>query len=79
MNITIFDDSSSEDDEHFLVHLINPRGGASVGIGGTVKVTIVNSDDAYGVIEFEPISLNVVVSEDETQPSTTTLRVRSLH
>lgn len=76
MNLTILDDSISEDDEHFLVHLINPTGGASVGVsGGTVKVTIVNSDDAYGVIEFEPISLNIVSSEGQAQPTTVTLSV----
>lgn len=55
----------AEDDEQFLVHLVNPTGGATLDIGSTVRVTIISSDDAFGVIELDPGSQSIVTTEKE--------------
>ncbi len=46
------------------VELLNPSGGAEVGIGSVIEITIQHSDQAFGVFQFHPASLNVVTQEN---------------
>lgn len=63
LNISIIDDELAEDDEEFLVHLVNPSGGAILGNGSTARVVINNSDDAFGVIELDATSRSKITTE----------------
>ncbi len=47
----------------FQVELLNPSR-AEVGIGSTIEITIQHSDQAYGVFQFEPSSLEVIAIEN---------------
>lgn len=64
INITIIDDDHPEDDSYFLLRLVNPSGGAQLGIGSLVRIIIENSDDAYGVLQFDSLSTTKLISED---------------
>ncbi|XP_060082724.1 adhesion G-protein coupled receptor V1-like [Ylistrum balloti] len=63
INIAILDNSLPEDQKYFNVDLLNPTGGAAVGIASSITVTINHSDGAFGVFEFGPTSLNVETDE----------------
>ncbi|CAH1797156.1 unnamed protein product [Owenia fusiformis] len=63
INISIVDNLTPEDDKSFQVQLVNPTGGADIGLGSTITVTISHSDNAYGVFMFTGDSLNVMASE----------------
>ncbi|XP_008578647.1 PREDICTED: G-protein coupled receptor 98, partial [Galeopterus variegatus] len=75
--INILDDTVPEEEESFKVQLKNPKGGAEIGNGGYVKITILSNDDAYGVVAFAQNSLNKQVEEME-QDSLVTLNVERL-
>lgn len=78
INITIVDDSIAEDDKYFYVRLVNPTRGAVTGPASTIKVIILNSDDAYGVVRFDTVSQSLIASESEAQQTNVTLRVSQL-
>ncbi|XP_069137444.1 adhesion G-protein coupled receptor V1-like isoform X2 [Argopecten irradians] len=63
ININILDNSLPEDQKHFNVDLLNPTGGAAVGVASSITVIIDHSDGAFGVFEFGPSSLNVETDE----------------
>ena len=46
------------------MELLNPSGGAEVGIGSTIEISIQHSDQAYGVFQFEWQSLEVTAMEN---------------
>ena len=65
MNVTILRPANStEGDRTFDVQLLNPSGGASIGIASTVSVTLSAGTRAFGVFYFADQSLSVVVAED---------------
>ncbi len=45
------------------VELLNPSGGAEVGVASTIEILIQHSDQAFGVFQFDVMSLDVTVSE----------------
>ncbi|XP_014663002.1 PREDICTED: G-protein coupled receptor 98-like [Priapulus caudatus] len=59
INITILDNDLPEGEKEFQVELLNPTGGAQIGVGSTIKVIIASSDDAYGMFQFADTSLSV--------------------
>jgi len=69
VNITILRSAQSTDgDETFSIELLNPQGGASVGVGSTASVTLLAGDAAFGIFRFAEQSLSVVVAEDTDSP-----------
>uniref|UniRef100_A0A1I8J347 Cadherin domain-containing protein n=1 Tax=Macrostomum lignano TaxID=282301 RepID=A0A1I8J347_9PLAT len=62
-NVTIYDNALPEDTRVFYVELLNPIGGAGLGPASTVAVSIENSDSAYGVFGFAPMSLVIYTDE----------------
>jgi len=69
INVTILRSAESTDgDRTFYAELLNPTGGASVGIGSTVSVTLLAGTHAYGVFYFAEGSLSVTVAEDTNSP-----------
>ena len=54
---------------------MNPTRGAVTGPASVVKVIILNSDDAYGVVRFDAVSQSLIASESEAQQTNVTLRV----
>ncbi|XP_039767131.1 adhesion G-protein coupled receptor V1 [Ornithorhynchus anatinus] len=75
--INILDDVIPEEEESFRVWLKNPRGGAEIGINGSVRIIIPANDDAYGLIAFAQTSLHKQV-EEMHQDSLITLSVERL-
>uniref|UniRef100_A0A2K6F8J3 Adhesion G-protein coupled receptor V1 n=1 Tax=Propithecus coquereli TaxID=379532 RepID=A0A2K6F8J3_PROCO len=75
--VNILDDIVPEEEESFKVQLKNPKGGAEIGINGSVTITILSNDDAYGVVAFAQNSLYKQVEEME-QDSLVTLNVERL-
>ncbi|XP_008059253.2 G-protein coupled receptor 98 [Carlito syrichta] len=75
--VNILDDIVPEEEEYFKVQLKNPKGGAEIGIHGSVTITILSNDDAYGVVAFAQNSLTKQVEEME-QDSLVTLNVERL-
>ncbi|KAM3610925.1 uncharacterized protein V6R79_010649 [Siganus canaliculatus] len=63
--VNIIDDDIPEEQEYFQVSLKNPKGGAEIGFGGQVTVSIPTNDDAHGVIGFAQNSLFMEVEELE--------------
>ncbi|XP_062371958.1 adhesion G-protein coupled receptor V1 [Sardina pilchardus] len=63
--VNIIDDDLPEDMEHFNIKLKNPKGGAEIGFGGQVAVSISSNDDAHGIIGFAQDSLFREVEELE--------------
>lgn len=77
INIKINDNNVPEDDKTFYVQLMNPTGGAAVGVGARVTVVIDYSDGAYGLFQFADESRNVSTPEvGDVGFSTVTLQVR---
>ena len=69
INITITRPADSTDgDQTFHVELLNPTGGASVGVASTISVTLLAGRHAYGVFRFADQSLSVAVAEDAGSP-----------
>uniref|UniRef100_A0A2K5BZQ4 Adhesion G-protein coupled receptor V1 n=1 Tax=Aotus nancymaae TaxID=37293 RepID=A0A2K5BZQ4_AOTNA len=75
--VNILDDTVPEEEESFKVQLKNPKGGAEIGINGSVTITILSNDDAYGIVAFAQNSLYKQVEEME-QDSLVTLNVERL-
>uniref|UniRef100_H0X6E5 Adhesion G-protein coupled receptor V1 n=1 Tax=Otolemur garnettii TaxID=30611 RepID=H0X6E5_OTOGA len=75
--VNILDDKVPEEEESFKVQLKNPKGGAEIGINGSVTITILSNDDAHGVVAFAQNSLYKQVEEME-QDSLVTLNVERL-
>ncbi|KAL2779432.1 adhesion G-protein coupled receptor V1 precursor [Daubentonia madagascariensis] len=75
--VNILDDIVPEEEESFKVQLRNPKGGAEIGINGSVTITILSNDDAYGIVAFAQNSLYKQVEEME-QDSLVTLNVERL-
>lgn len=71
----MIDDRVPEDFKYFLVKLINPTGGAALGVGSTITVTISHSDDAYGVMQFDHASLTKLATEEEDTATSIELNV----
>lgn len=57
--VNIIDDDIPEVQEYFAVSLKNPKGGAEIGFGGQVTVTVPTNDGAHGVIGFARVSRRV--------------------
>lgn len=55
-SVAVLLDDIPEDTESFTVSLVSPTGGAELGQNNTVRVDILANDDAYGIIEFSPVS-----------------------
>jgi len=69
INITILRwANSTERDQTFDVELLNPSGGASIGIASTISITLLAGTRAYGVFYFADQSLSVTVAEDLDRP-----------
>jgi len=69
VNVTILRPAESTDgNQTFYVELLNPTGGASIGIASTVSVTLLAGSPAYGVFYFAEHSLSVAVAEDTDSP-----------
>ncbi|XP_055956200.1 adhesion G-protein coupled receptor V1 [Patella vulgata] len=64
VNITINDNNIPEDEKMFNVHLVNPQGGAAVGLGAMLTVVIDSSDGAFGIYRFADNSLVKKVQEE---------------
>lgn len=64
INITVKDNKLPEAEKKFSVELVNPMGGAVLGLGSSVAVTIQASDGAFGVFQFANSSVNIRGSED---------------
>ncbi len=65
ITVTINDNLIPESDKQFQVQLLNPGGGASVGIGSIINITIKHSDQAYGIFELAESSRSVKVKEEQ--------------
>jgi len=69
INVTILRPAdSTEGHSTFNVELVNPQGGASVGIASTISVTLLAGPRAYGVFYFAEQSLSVEVAEGTNSP-----------
>ncbi|XP_037634420.1 adhesion G-protein coupled receptor V1 isoform X2 [Sebastes umbrosus] len=75
ITVTIIDNPVPELDKIFRVELYNADGGASLGVGSRITVTIAASDDAHGVFQFSPDSLSVNGTEPEDGRSSVVLQV----
>ena len=73
IDITIIDNAIPEDEKFFVVTLLNPSGGAALGVGSTVTVMIDHSDGAFGVFQFAENSLGVQAVESGDTSYTVTL------
>lgn len=63
INITILAPPSPVGERQFDVILLNPKGGAGLGVGSVITVTIEASRLASGVFQFADSSLDVKVEE----------------
>lgn len=63
IDINIVDNNIPEDEKSFVVTLLNPSGGAALGIGSAVTVVINHSDGAFGIFQFSASSLGVQATE----------------
>ncbi|XP_041926588.1 adhesion G-protein coupled receptor V1 [Alosa sapidissima] len=61
--VNIINDDLPEDMERFNIKLKNPKGGAEIGFGGQVSLSISSNDDAHGIIGFTKDSLFREVEE----------------
>nr|XP_047910843.1 adhesion G-protein coupled receptor V1-like isoform X4 [Anser cygnoides] len=79
ITVNITDNTIPELEKTFKVELLNPEGGASLGIASHIVVTIEASDDAHGVFEFSTESLSVNGTEPEDGDSNIMLQVVRTH
>ncbi|KAJ7406541.1 G-protein coupled receptor 98 isoform X1 [Willisornis vidua] len=79
ITVNITDNSIPELEKTFKVELLNPEGGASLGIASHILVTVEASDDAHGVFEFSAESLSVNGTEPEDGESNVVLQVVRTH
>ena len=64
INVTVFDNQIPENLKTFDVELVNPTGGAAVGLGSRVTVAIQPSDQAFGKFQFHNDYLQVSTTEN---------------
>lgn len=57
MVVEVINDSTPELDELFSIQLMNPVGGAVLGIQSSLTITVLTNDDAYGLIGFAEVSV----------------------
>ena len=55
--VEVINDYTPELDELFSVQLVNPVGGAVLGIQSSLTITVLTNDDAYGLIGFAEVSV----------------------
>ncbi|ELU13347.1 hypothetical protein CAPTEDRAFT_91039, partial [Capitella teleta] len=67
IDIIILDNDIPESSKSFTVQLLNPSGGAAIGIGSEVEVNIQHSDQAFGVFMFADYALFRSVEEVSTE------------
>ena len=63
IDINIIDNDIPEDEKSFVVTLLNPSGGAAIGVGSAITVVIEHSDGAFGIFQFRDSSRGVQVEE----------------
>jgi hypothetical protein len=63
IDIAIIDNIIPEDEKTFIVTLLNPSGGAQLGIGSEIVVVIEHSDGAFGVFQFKENSRQIRAQE----------------
>ncbi|XP_052793587.1 adhesion G-protein coupled receptor V1-like [Mya arenaria] len=63
IDIRIIDNNIPEDEKSFIVTLLNPSGGATLGQGSAVIVVIEHSDGAFGVFQFGPMFRGIQAQE----------------
>ena len=79
INVPIIDNNLPEDQKSFMVDLVNPTGGAALGVGSVITVTIDYSDGAFGIYQFGEMTLNVQAQEmGDVGYSTVILQVRAV-
>ncbi|XP_076465116.1 adhesion G-protein coupled receptor V1-like isoform X2 [Babylonia areolata] len=61
--VVVLQDGAPEDTESFTVDLVNPQNGAEVGPQASVTINILSNDNAHGIIQFAPDSLEVYTNE----------------
>lgn len=63
--VGIFDDVVPEIDENFDLRLANPSGGVTLGPQQSISVTVLNNDNAHGLIGFAEVRVcmynNIIV------------------
>ena len=72
VRVNILDNDIPESEKYFMVELVNPTNGASIGVGSLLTVTIQHSDQAYGVFQFAEYSLFTTAEESpsDSKPQT---------
>ncbi len=66
--VGIFDDVVPEVDENFDLRLANPSGGVTLGPTQSVSITVLNNDNAHGLIGFAEVHtgtnkiINIVIT-----------------
>lgn len=63
IDIRIIDNTIPEDEKTFVVTLLNPSGGAALGVGSEVNVVIEHSDGAFGIFQFKETARQVEAVE----------------
>ena len=71
VNITILDNNIPENEKYFWLELVNPQGGAAIGPGSRMLVTIEASDHAYGVFSIAESSRYITTEEPKDTGYTT--------
>ena len=80
IDINIVDNNIPEDEKMFVVTLLNPSGGAALGIGSAVTVVIDHSDGAFGVFQFDPLYRGLQVEElGDSGYNTILIKVKTYH
>jgi hypothetical protein len=60
--------------------MVNPTGGAAVGIAASAQVVINASDNAYGVYQFNDTAFSILAKETgDVGYSSVFLKVRTFH
>lgn len=55
--VEVINDSTPELDEQFSIQLVDPVGGAVLGVQSSLTITVLTNDDAYGLIGFAEVSV----------------------
>ncbi|XP_074651666.1 adhesion G-protein coupled receptor V1-like [Tubulanus polymorphus] len=74
--VAIMNDTLPEDTETFIIRLQNPTGGAELGAQSSVITRILVNDNAFGIVEFAPDSLEVRESESVGKDKVFAIRLR---
>ncbi|KAL8615958.1 hypothetical protein ACOMHN_034634 [Nucella lapillus] len=63
--VVVLQDETPEDTESFTVGLASPQDGAEIGPQASVTINILSNDNAHGIIQFAPDSVNVFTNEKD--------------